>query len=241
MVPMSQPAPAEAARPARAFDALREALLSPVAIGCLTALCIVGNRLRAFAGLEPEYGFLVTNLFLAWIPLALAYAISWAARRQLSRPALPLLACAWIIFLPNAPYLVTDVVHLRQNVTGVNAIELSLLALTGLLVAVKSVQLVQRAVEGLWGVPAGWRAVQIVALLVAVGVYLGRVLRWYSWTLLQHPHELGRILLRTPSEPGRVLLGLAGIAVFAGGFYIVYRVLTGPRKDTLAPAGHVTP
>src|SRR3954471_7712907 len=134
---MSQRAPAEAAREPSAFEALRVTLLSPVAIGFVTAICVVGNRLRAAAGIQPEYGFMVTNLFLAWIPLALAYAIAWAARREVTRLALPLLACAWIIFLPNAPYLVTDIVHLhRDEVNVVNAIELSLLALCGLLIAV---------------------------------------------------------------------------------------------------------
>ena len=238
MMTMSQPVPAEAARPSRSFDELREILLSPVTIGFLTAITIVGNRLRFFAGFEPEYGFMVTNLFLAWIPLGLAYAIAWAARREVTRPALPLLACAWILFLPNAPYLVTDIVHLhRDEVNVVNAIELTLLAICGLLIAVKSVQLVQRAVETLWGVAAGWRAVQAIIVLAALGVYIGRVLRWYSWTLLQHPHQLEHSLERAAVQPARVLLGVVGVAVFAGAFYLVYRVLTAPRKDSLAPAG----
>jgi uncharacterized membrane protein len=226
---MVQRAPAEAAWSSRAFEALRVTLLSPVAIGLFTALCIVGSRLRVSVGLEPGYDFIDTNLFLAWIPLALAYAIAWAARRELTRPALPLLAGVWILFLPNAPYLVTDVVHLRDQVSVVNALELSLLALTGLMIAVKSVQLVQHAVESLWGVAAGWRAVQAIVVLAAVGVYVGRVLRWYSWTIVFDPHKLAHAILRSPSEPGRVGLGLLGIVVFACAFYSSYRVLTGAR------------
>jgi uncharacterized membrane protein len=237
---MSQRAPAEVVREPRAFEALRAILLSPVAIGGVTVLCIVGNRLRAFAGIEPEYGFMVTNLFLAWIPLALAYAIAWAARRGATRPALPLLACAWIVFLPNAPYLVTDVVHLhRGEASVVNALELLLLAFAGVLIAVKSVQLVQRAVESIWGIAAGWRAVQVIVVLSAIGVYIGRVLRWYSWTIFEDPHNLAHVLLRSPSEPGRVALGTLGILAFASAFYVVYRVLTGAGAESarLAPRG----
>lgn len=234
---MSQPSGAGARRAPRWFERLRVALLSPVAIGFVTALCLVGESLRAFAGLQPEYDFLVTNLVLAWIPLALAYAISLAARRAVTWPALPLLACGWIVFLPNAPYLVTDLVHLDEGVSLPNAIELSLLAVTGLLVGIKSVQLVQGAVERLWGVRAGWRAVQVIALLTAVGVYLGRVLRWYSWTIFQHPHDLAHVVLRSPAEPVRVGLGLLGILAFASAFYLTYRVLTGARAEPvrLAP------
>jgi uncharacterized membrane protein len=237
---MSQRFPVESTRSAHAFEALRASLLSPLAIGLLTALCILGNRMRLIAGVQPEYGFMVTNLFLAWIPLTLAYAFAWAARSQLTRPALPLLVCAWILFLPNAPYLVTDVVHLHHHASVVNGLELALLAITGLLIAVKSVQLVHHVVEELWGSAAGWRAVQAIVVLAAAGVYVGRVLRWYSWTIILDPHKLGRILMRTPSEAGRVLLGLVGIALFAGAFYVVYRVLIGPRRDTLASPGHVT-
>jgi uncharacterized membrane protein len=236
---MSQRPPVAAAtsRP-RALDALRAALLSPIGIGFVTALCLVAADLRRFAEVEPSYGFLRWNLFLAWVPLVLAYGIAWAARREVTWPALPLLALGWIVFLPNAPYLVTDLVHLREQVNLPNAIVLSLLAFTGLLIGVKSIQLVQGAVERLWGVAAGWRAVQVIAVLTAFGVYVGRVLRWNSWTILVHPHQLAHAVLRSPSEPGRVGLGLAGIVVFAAAFYISYRVLTGARAEAarLAPA-----
>ena len=74
--------------------------------------------LRRFAQVEPGYGFIRWNLFLAWIPLILAYTLSWAAEHRVARRALPVLAAAWIVFLPNAPYLVTDLVHLRASFNG---------------------------------------------------------------------------------------------------------------------------
>ena len=194
------------------------------------------------ADVEPGYGFIRWNLFLAWIPLILAYALSWAAERRATRAALPVLAAVWIAFLPNAPYLVTDLVHLRGSLSAPNLITLSLLAFTGVLIGVRSVQLAQRAVERLWGVAAGWRAVQVIAVLAAFGVYVGRVLRWNSWTIILHPrelaHETAQIALRSPSEPGQVSVGLLGIVVFAGSFYFAYRVLTGSgaRAARLTPA-----
>ncbi len=58
----------------------------------------------------PSYAprFLVWKLFLAWIPLlwALWFAI---ARRTW---ALMVIGAAWLAFLPNGPYLVTDLIHL---------------------------------------------------------------------------------------------------------------------------------
>jgi uncharacterized membrane protein len=216
----------------RALDGVRAVALSPVGIAFVTALCLVVADLRRFAEVEPGYGFLRWNLFLAWVPLLLAYAISLAARRRVAWPALPVLAVAWIVFLPNAPYLVTDLVHLREGVSLPNVVALSLLATTGLLIGVKSVQLVQRAIDRLFGALAARRAVQAVAALVAFGVYVGRVLRWNSWTLILHPHDLARALLASPSEPGRVGFALLGTLAFAVAFYVSYLVLAGSSGDS---------
>jgi uncharacterized membrane protein len=225
---MSQRAPAEAGRIARWLAAGRIVLVSPLGIAFVGALCLVAADFRRFAEVEPAYGFLRWNLFLAAVPLALAYAVSWSARWEITRPALPVLGLAWLIFLPNAPYLVTDLVHLREGYSVPNAIVLGLLALSGLLIGVKSVQLVQRAVERLWGVSAGWRSVHVIAVLTAFGIYLGRVKRWNSWTLIEDPHTFVHALRAVPSEPRSVVLAAIGTVVFAVAFSVAYRVLAGP-------------
>ena len=224
---MSQRPPGATAA-ARWLQATRLVALSPLGIGFVSAICLVAADFRRYAGVQPDYGFVRWNLFLAWVPLVLAYAVSAAARRPISRPALLLLAPAWIIFLPNAPYLVTDLVHLRGLLTVPNAVVLALLALAGLLIGVRSVQLVQGCVERLWGVRAGWTAVHAIAVLTAFGIYLGRVKRWNSWTLMEDPHALVHAFRAVPAEPRRVALALAGTIVFAIAFSIAYRVLAGP-------------
>jgi uncharacterized membrane protein len=223
---MAQRPRVESGSASRAVDAVRAALLSPIGIGIFTACCLVAAELRMRAGIWPDYPFVRWNLFLAWIPLVLAYAVSWAAKRD-AWVVLPTIAAAWIIFLPNAPYLVTDLVHLRESVNIPNAITLSLLAMTGLLIGVKAVQLVQGAVEHLFGAAAALRAVQAVAVLTALGVYLGRVLRWNSWTVISHPRALAHAVLISPSEPSRVGLASLGTLAFAVAFYIAYRIMTG--------------
>ena len=80
---------------------------------------------------------------------------------------------------------------------------LALLALAGLLIGVRSVQLVQGCVERLWGVRAGWTAVHAIAVLTAFGIYLGRVKRWNSWTLMEDPHALAHDVRAVPAEPRR--------------------------------------
>src|SRR5919201_1182942 len=57
------------------------------------------------------YGFLVWNLLLAWIPFLLALAIYDGHRRGRLRLGLGAL---WLLFLPNAPYIGTDFIHIAH-------------------------------------------------------------------------------------------------------------------------------
>ena len=236
-MPHGVPVPDEGPSGRSSVDALRQYALSPLFIGLITALCLVVRALRTYAQVDPRYPFVGFNLLLAWIPLVLAYGLAWSARRRFTWPLLLPLAGLWIVFLPNAPYLVTDLVHLRDGVNGPNLVLLSLLAITGLLIGVKAVQLVQGAIERLFGSTAALRAVQLIALLTACGVYLGRVVRWNSWTAIRHPHVLVHAIIRSPSDPDRLLAALFGTAIFALGFYVAYSLLARPRPTALPVRG----
>jgi uncharacterized membrane protein len=224
----------DSGRAATAFDRVRTAALSPLVLAVLSAAIVVLRYERTQLGVGPMYDFIGLNLFLAWVPRGLAYGISLSARTPARWFALAGLGVLWILFLPNAPYLVTDLVHLQEGVGVVNVALLSLLALNGILLGVKSVQLFQRTVDQLLGPAVAWRAVQVVAVLTSVGIYVGRVLRWNSWTVLHDPEILVRALLRTPSEPGRAAFALLATVLASLAFLIIYRLLGGP--GTLARA-----
>ena len=120
---------------------LRDAALSTLGIAALSACCLAAAESRRRAQLDPDYGFLRWNLVLAWIPLILSHVLArastrHASRRHASAVAIPVLAVAWIVFLPNAPYLVTDLIHLRALFSVPNAVTLGLLAIVGLLIGV---------------------------------------------------------------------------------------------------------
>src|SRR5262249_4274069 len=59
--------------------------------------------------------FLLWNLMLAWVPLAFALALEWRRRRGRAGVTSLVLGAGWLLFLPNAPYLVTDIVHLGHK------------------------------------------------------------------------------------------------------------------------------
>ena len=82
-------------------------ILATIAGGCLLAAQIVISR-------RLHHLYLPWNLFLAWLPVGLAFGVRLAADRKMGpRWFAWVLGIAWLLFLPNAPYLLTDLVHLR--------------------------------------------------------------------------------------------------------------------------------
>src|SRR5262249_892992 len=111
----------------------------------------------AYTG-QVTYLFLIWNLFLAWLPVAYAAVAerAWlAGRGWLAVPAVAL----WLLFLPNAPYIVTDLIHLPYGQGAplwFDAIMIFSFALTGLLLGFVSLLMVHGLVERAAGRPAGW-------------------------------------------------------------------------------------
>jgi uncharacterized membrane protein len=134
--------------------------------------------------------FLVWNLFLAVMPLALALTL-----RHLCRPDVKLslklaLLAAWLLFFPNAPYIMTDFVHLKSRFHPNFWTDLTLLLLfswCGALAGFLSLYIVQRLVARGLGNLLSWVFICAVAGLTGVGIYLGRVERWNTWDILIHP------------------------------------------------------
>jgi len=150
--------------------------------------------------------YLEWNLFLAWIPLVLGYLLWSCARMRCPRIVLVLAAAIWLVFLPNAPYLLTDLVHAGTANGGTSTLDvltLATFAATGLVLFFASVTAASEGVRLAAGNRLARAVIPVSAVLASVGMYLGRVLRWNSWDLLVRP--LGRLeatlpFLRSPAD-----------------------------------------
>jgi uncharacterized membrane protein len=159
-----------------------------------------------------EHATLIWNLFLAWIPFgfaSLTYIVSWS--RKLLFLVVPVSALVWLLFFPNAPYILTDFQHLIPATATAplwfDVIMLIWFAWTGLLLGVVSLYLVHEVVARNFGRVAGWVFAMGVATLGSLGIYLGRFLRWNSWDVLQEPLPLARDLwhlVRYPFSSPRI-------------------------------------
>lgn len=158
-----------------------------------SAACVALVVARVIYSHTDNYGFLIWNLILAWIPFglaALAYRMS-RVRRVAARLGLVITLALWLLFFPNAPYIVTDLLHLTDIHDRVpvwyDAMLVAWFAWTGMMLGVVSLRLVQEMAARAGGSAAGWLAVVLTTMLGSVGIYFGRFLRWNSWQVFQAP------------------------------------------------------
>lgn len=194
---------------------------------------------RVFHTGRLTYGFLVYNLTLAWIPLTFAAAAE-AFDRLKSRlgTGLTLLSIgAWLVFFPNAPYIVTDLMHLRvqdNRLLWLDLIALQAFACTGLALGFLSLAIVQRIVARRVGRPLSWILASTVIAASAFGIYLGRFRRWTSWDVLRNPTglmaDVGATLLH-PWANAYVFAYCALLGAFLLIAYVVVQTWPGLREE----------
>ncbi len=190
-----------------------------------TLLSLTLFRIRTLLSDSLDYAFLVWNIFLAWIPLGLAHAAtSFSWRRKYILISLPIAAALWLVFFPNAPYMLTDLQHLGIPKPGIpvwfDVLLLIWFAWTGLLLGMVSLFLMQDIVRREFGRIAGWVFVLIVGVLSSLGIYIGRFLRWNSWDILINPLARLNEFLYYASHPS--LQSIIFISVFSTFFVFFY-------------------
>jgi uncharacterized membrane protein len=177
---------------------------------------------------SPSYEFLIWNLFLAWIPFGAALALYDLNRRGQSAALQITFAATWLLFLPNAPYIVTDFLHVGQ-IGGApiwyDAVLVATFAGTGMVLGLGSVLLVQAAVAKTAGEVWGWLMLAPILVLCSAGIVLGRVYRFNSWDALAQPQRLLHVVASHLADPAGSLHGVFLLGTIAGCLAVAYLVL----------------
>ena len=187
----------------------------------ITRVCMTG---------ELVYGFLLWNLFLAWLPIPLA---SWAGR---SGRLYWLVLCAWFLVLPNSPYIITDYVHLSHS-WGIrkklyDGVMIGSFASAGIMAYITSVDHVWQTIINLrvmqllkdyFSTAALYKFyVLFIGLSSGFGIYLGRILRFNSWDVLTDPRSLAIDILRIMLHPADHVLAYVTTFSLAILLYILH-------------------
>jgi uncharacterized membrane protein len=167
------------------------------------------------------------NLGLAWIPY-LCSLLLVVLEQRVPHWRLPrfMLLGLWLVFFPNAPYLVTEWLYLPRlhEELWFSIAILTAFSLCGLQLTVVSLYLVHSLVRIRRGLGLGWVFVVIVLFLSGLGVYLGRFLRLNSWDLLVRPKTVLTDTLRMFEEPNSQIAP-AAFSLFFTTFLLVYYIV----------------
>jgi uncharacterized membrane protein len=167
-----------------------------------------------------SHGGMVWNLFLAWLPLIAALAAYNLARRHRRGAWLLVAICAvlWLLFFPNAPYILTDFGNLwpRFNMPfWYDVLMYVAFALSGTFLGLVSLYVMQLIVGRLKGPVASWLFALAALALSAFGVYLGRFPRYNSWDVFTSPQSLLLGIWDRLSNPAANIQMFAFTALFA--------------------------
>ena len=164
---------------------MRLILLSSLA--CAWCCCVLMVRFHAAGDLS--FRFMIWNLFLAGIPLGLSLLMPCIRSAKIAVMVVPV----WLLFFPNAPYVLTDLMHLRERSNAPFWLDLLMLLSFGLVslwMGFQSLRLMQDWVSQRYGGIASWCFACGTLILTGFGIYLGRFLRWNSWDIVTRPWRL---------------------------------------------------
>lgn len=160
----------------------------------LAGLTLVSTLLflaGAIASGNFQLSYLLSNLFLAWLPFAVMVALLRSLHTQLWSSWRPLaLTLLWLAFLPNSFYMISDFIHL-QDVAHHNllydVIVFTACIFTAAALGFSSLYMVHAELKKRISMRASSLLVGIIIFLCSFGIYLGRDLRWNSWDILLNP------------------------------------------------------
>jgi len=162
-------------------------------MGVLTLCCFGFSIFRVSYSDTKTFLFLNWNLFLAFIPWLLSSIAVIKPSIQKKKAVVFLLLVSWLLFFPNAPYILTDLFHLKIISSMPIWFDLVLIlsfAWTGLLFGFLSLWDIEMILSKFINSKLVWCISVILLFLGSFGIYLGRYLRWNSWDIIAEPFRL---------------------------------------------------
>ncbi len=173
------------------------------------------------------YGFYPWNLFLAFIPLIASSKL--LNQNRLNWKAVCLLMI-WLLFFPNAPYLITDLFHFTEREgcpPWFDLILVSSATWNGIIIGALSLLQVEKFLEKSFNHTKVRLMLLFFILLCGYGVYLGRFLRFNSWDIVTNPSNLAYFIKNSLLHPHQNISTWAFTIFFGLLFAIIFFTIKG--------------
>jgi uncharacterized membrane protein len=137
--------------------------------------------------------FFVWNLFLAYVPYFISSWLKdhpeWIEKRW----KFAAVSVAWLLFIPNSFYIITDLFHLSVYYGTPLWFDVALIfsfAWNGMLLGVLSMRQMEKIVHTRFRLKNELYFIAPLMFLNALGIFIGRFLRFNSWDVLTNPFSL---------------------------------------------------
>jgi uncharacterized membrane protein len=175
-----------------------------------------------------NYSNLLWNLFLAWLPYIFSVIAASLYGSGFKRWSLIFIfIILWLVFFPNAPYIVTDFYYLDPRPPVPLWFDISLIAIfafTGCFLAIASLRTVHLMIDKSIGKVVGWLFALFSLGLASLGVYLGRFGRFNSWDVLTNPRSLAKEIAANLLNP-LDNLGFLGFTIMFTSILLVFYLM----------------
>jgi len=199
----------------------------PKSIILLTILAVVLNVLRIIIWGKMSFVYILWNIFLAFIPFVISYILLFLLKeKKLNKIIFIIGIILWLLFIPNAPYLITDFIHLGEIRVVPVIFDVFLLfssASVGLILGFYSLFHIEQIINSKLSRRKTSAVMALIILLISFGIYLGRFLRFNSWDIFINHTSLIKHIWKILSQSAIHLEVYLYILLFFFFLYLSYK------------------
>lgn len=190
--------------------------------------------------------FLLFNIFLSVLPFVFSLLLASRESRKKGGILDIVFWLAWLVTYPNAPYMLTDFIHVREYTyqggydpmpavsSWLGLVQIVAAVAVGCTFGSLSLYLLHMLVRRKAGVLAGWVFTGAIAGASGVAIYIGRFMRFNSWDIARRPVALLlEIMERLGQRTAWLCLLFAGMTF---GAYLLFYFCFDGKENAELPA-----
>jgi len=173
----------------------------------ITAVSLFGLVLlftRIYKTGSVHFMFLIWNLFLAGIPWIISTLLILYPKLRKRLIILLIFSGIWLLFIPNSFYILTDLFHLNYKNLAPIWYDLVLIfsfAWAGIILGFATLKDAEKILSERMNKKLIPVFITFILFLISFGIYLGRILRWNSWNILNEPEGLLQDIKERITDP----------------------------------------
>lgn len=179
--------------------------------------------------------FILWNILLSFMPFLIStLLVIIKEKKNLKDLVFLFFGIIWLLFLPNAPYIVTDLMHIGV-VRAVPALYDSILlfssAVVGIMFGFYSLIQMQELLIARFSKRVNKIIMFLIMILTSFGIYLGRFLRFNSWDVFTNPSYVLSGIKEIFSNKGDVIEALTYTLLFSLFIVAIYTTFVYKERE----------